>query len=172
MNGQYIATLPAEELDRSVRSRLEAAGFREAPLLDQPAAFQRLLELLRPRAKRLADFVEQATPFLGDTVEYEPAALAKYISSADIADHRAELSSALRTTTPFDQTHVEATVRGTAERQSLKAGALIHATRVALTGRTVSPGLFELITLLGRDETVLRIQRLAAFVRTRNPQVY
>jgi glutamyl-tRNA synthetase len=59
---------------------------------------------------------------------------------------------------------VESAVRGTAEQRSIKAGPLIHATRVALTGRTTSPGLFELIVLLGREESVARPERLAEFL--------
>jgi len=70
--------------------------------------------------------------------------------------------------TPFDEPHVEAAVRGTAEQRSIKAASLIHATRVALTGRTASPGLFELIVLLGRDETIQRLERLASFLAARS----
>ena len=51
---------------------------------------------------------------------------------------------------------LETALRGTAEQQGVKAGALIHATRVAVTGRAVSPGLFEVLELLGRERTVTR----------------
>jgi len=57
-------------------------------------------------------------------------------------------------------------MNATAERQ-VKAGALIHATRVAMTGRTASPGLFEVLVLLGRNRTLLRLTRLAAILASR-----
>jgi glutamyl/glutaminyl-tRNA synthetase len=127
-----------------------------------------LLELLRPRAKRLTDFVEQARPFLVDTVEYEPEAVAKHLTATGLEDHVAALATALRTLSPFDESHVEAAVRGTASERGLKAGNLIHATRVAVTGRTTSPGLFEVLVLLGRERTVDRLSRLRSFLAGRS----
>jgi glutamyl-tRNA synthetase len=171
MNAQYIARLSIDELDGAVRPLIAAAGFAGARLLQDDAAFHRLLELLRPRAKRLIDFVEQAAPLVADTVEYDPLAVEKYLGVSGLADHVSALAAALHTTTPFDEPHVENTVRGTAEQRSMKAGPLIHAARVALTGRTTSPGLFELIVLLGRDESVARLRRLAAFLTARSARI-
>ena len=165
MNGQYIAQLPPDALETALRPLFAASDVATAPLLSDANAYHVLVELLRPRAKRLTDFVDQARPLLDDTVEYESAAVEKHVSSADIVSHLEALAAALRATNPFDAVHVEGAVRGTAERRSIKAGPLIHATRVALTGRTTSPGLFELITLLGREVSVARIERLVAHVR-------
>ena len=167
MNGQYIARLSIDRLDAAVRPLLEASGLTTSTIVGDTVRFHRLLELLRPRAKRLTDFVEQAAPLLADTVEYEPASVEKHLSSADLVTHLDALAATFRAITPFDESHVEGAVRGTAERRSLKAGPLIHATRVALTGRTTSAGLFELMALLGREETVARVEQLAAFLRAR-----
>jgi glutamyl-tRNA synthetase len=169
MNGQYIARLSLRELAVHVEPLLREAGFwRVNPSIEQRAFLERLLELLRPRAKRLTDFVEQARPFLMDTVEYEPEAIEKHLSTVGLEDHVAALATALRTLSPFDESHVEAAVRGTASERGLKAGNLIHATRVAVTGRTTSPGLFEVLVLLGRDRTVDRLSRLRSFLAARS----
>ena len=56
--------MPVEELAGAVRAVLEEAGLAASPLVGDHVAFERLLELLRPRAKRLTDFVEQARPLL------------------------------------------------------------------------------------------------------------
>jgi glutamyl-tRNA synthetase len=163
MNGQYIARLPVGDLAAAVEPWLaEARLFAPA----DAAWWHRLLDLLRPRAKRLTDFVELARPFLADTVEYDAAALEQHLSTPDIAGHVAALEEKLRATDPFDEPHVEAAVRGTAAQRGIKAGALIHATRVALTGRTTSPGLFEVIVLLGRERSVGRLERLVNFLAT------
>jgi hypothetical protein len=103
-------------------------------LVQDIASFHRLLELLRPRAKRLTDFVEQARPLWSvDAVEYEPDAVAKHLSSPELAGTsrrcgRPGADDAVR------RSAGEAAVRNTATARGIKAGALIHATRVAVTG--------------------------------------
>ena len=167
MNGQYIARLSLDELAAAVRPLIEDAGFGNSAVVQDSARFHRLLELIRPRAKRLTDFPTQAAPLLAETVEYEPEAVAKHLGTPDLFAHVAALVDCFRHTSPFDEPHVEAAVRETAAAREIKAGVLIHATRVAVTGRTSSPGLFELVTLLGRDESVARLERLMAFLSVR-----
>jgi glutamyl-tRNA synthetase len=167
MNGQYIARMPIEELAAAARPFFDDEGLGSHPLVNEPRAFARLLELLRPRAKRLTEFAEQARPLLNELVEYEPEAIEKHLSSPDLATHLTALVAALDAATVFDEAQVEAAVRGTAAARGLKAGALIHATRVAVTGRTQSPGLFEVLAWLGRDRTRARLLRLLEFLSTR-----
>jgi len=164
MNGQYIAKLPVDRLAAAVLPLMTDAGV-PAPAVSE--WFHRLLELLRPRARRLVDFVELARPYLAETVEYEPEAVQKHLGVPNLGDHLAALGMALRTVDPFDEPLVEAAVRGTAAERGIKAGVLIHAVRVAATGRTTSPGLFDVLVLLGRDRTVQRIERLVNFLATR-----
>jgi glutamyl-tRNA synthetase len=79
----------------------------------------------------------------------------------------AALVDALDGASPYDEAQVEAAVRGTASARGIKAGALIHATRVAVTGRTQSPGLFEVLAWLGRDRTRARLTQLLNFLADR-----
>jgi len=167
MNAQYIARMPVQELAQLVRGLLDDAGLADSPLVRDQGTFHRLLELLRPRAKRLPDFVEQARPLLTPSVTYEDAALEKSFSSTEMPGHLAALTAGLAATSPFDEPHVETVVRGTAAERGIKAGNLIHGVRVALTGRTASPGLFEMMALLGRDETITRLNALLTFLATR-----
>jgi glutamyl-tRNA synthetase len=167
MNAQYIARTPISALSDRVRPLFAAAGVDAHPLVADDASFRRLLELLRPRVKRLIDFAEQSRPLLADAVEYEPEAVSKHLGAPDMPGHLSALVTTLRATNPFDEPHVEAAVRGTAAQQGIKAGQLIHATRVALTGRTVSPGLFEVMVLMGRDRTIARLMRLVEFLAPR-----
>jgi glutamyl-tRNA synthetase len=163
MNGQYIARMPLQNLANAVVPLLVREGLWPA---GAPADgwLLRLIELLRPRAKQLTDFVEQARPFLLETVEYEPQAIHTHLKVPQLSEHVRALVRALREVVPFDEPHVEAAVRHTAEQQDIKAAPLIHATRVAVTGRTASPGLFEVLVLLGRDRTVARLEQLAVFL--------
>jgi glutamyl-tRNA synthetase len=167
MNRQYIARMPIEGLAAAARPFFDDAGLGSHPLVTEPRAFHRLLELLRPRAQRLTEFVEQARPLLTEVVAYEPDAVEKHLSSPDLAGHIAGLIEALEAATLFDEAQVEAAVRGTASARGLKAGALIHATRVAVTGRTQSPGLFEVLAWLGRDRVRARMAQLLEFLSAR-----
>jgi glutamyl-tRNA synthetase len=171
MNGQYIGRLPVDALATATRVLFDDAGFATSPLIAEADTFSRLLELFRPRAKRLTDFVDQARPLLVDTVEYEPEAVMKHLTSPDLTGHITALMEALRTTSPFDEPHVEATVRATAASRGIKAGPLIHATRVAVTGRTSSPGLFEVLVLLGTERTLTRLRQLIAFLNASVPRI-
>jgi glutamyl-tRNA synthetase len=167
MNGQYIARMSLEQLGAAVVPLLVGEGVWPK---GRPADewLLRLLELLRPRAKRLTDFVEQARPFLVETVEYDEDAVDKHLNSPRLAEDVAALTDALRQTVPFDEQHVETTVRRTAEERDIKAGPLIHAARVAATGRTTSPGIFEVLALLGRDRAIARLEQLVTFLGARN----
>ncbi|MGE0592315.1 MAG: glutamate--tRNA ligase [Vicinamibacterales bacterium] len=166
MNGQYIARLPIDELATLVAPELLAA-VPDAAIDPRDPWLHQLLELLRPRARRLTDFAEQARPFLVATVSYDEEAVQKHLAAPDIAAHVAALVEPLRTHEPFDEAGVEALVRATAAAQGIKAGALIHAVRVAVVGRANSPGLFEVLVLLGRERTVDRLERLLTFLSSR-----
>ncbi len=72
--------------------------------------------------------------------------------------HLEALADQLDAVAPFDASAIEQVVRGTAEARGVKAGPFMQAVRVSLTGRTVSPGLFETIELLGREESLARIR--------------
>ena len=165
MNGQYIARMPLEQLTKAVVPLLVREGLWPAGASDDDWLL-RLIELLRPRAKRLTDFVDQARPFLVETVEYEQQAINSHLKVPHLSEHVTAVARALRDVVPFDEPHVETAVRQTAEQRDIKAAPLIHATRVAVTGRTASPGLFEVLVLLGRERTVARLEQLAAFLAT------
>ena len=112
--------------------------------------------------------MEQARPLVVDVVEYEPdGGREASRRTPELAGHVAALVDALAQTTPFDEAQVEAAVRGTATARGIKAGALIHATRVAVTGRTASPGLFEVLAWLGPERTRARLTRLLNFLTGR-----
>lgn len=164
MNGQYLARMPIADLAAQVRPLFAQAGLASHALVSDAASLYRLLELLRPRAKRLNDFVDQARPLVTDPVEYEPAAIEQHLSSPELAGHMTALAGAFDAAAPFDEAQIEAAVRGTAAARGIKAGVLIHATRVAVTGRTASPGLFEVLAWLGRERTRARLTQLLDYL--------
>ncbi len=161
-NQQHIARLSPADLAARVTPLLAGAGvWRDAYDGEEQAWFHQVLELLRPRAKRLQDFVDKGRLFFDDAIEYDPAAVRKHIVEPKMGDHLQALHEAYAALADFTIGPLEAALRETAERREVKAGALIHAARVAVTGTTVSPGLFETFELLGRTKVLDRLARVA-----------
>jgi glutamyl-tRNA synthetase len=163
-NQQYIMRLPPDELLTRVRPFFEEAGlWRDEYLADRRAWFSGVLDLLKVRAKRLDEFVPLGCFFFTDEVEYDEKAVAKYLTGTDIAEHlQAVVAAFAALDSPLDPVSVEEATRSVADARGVKAATLIHALRVALTGKTVSPGLFEVAALLGRQRVERRLVRAAA----------
>jgi glutamyl-tRNA synthetase len=162
-NQQHMARLAPEELTRRVEPILREAGlWREEFAAARRPWLAAVLDLLRPRARRLQDFAEKGRLFLSDIVEYDAAAVQTHLSS-DMRAHLAALEREYSSlSSDFTREKLEAVLRSLAERRGVKAAALIHAARVAVTGATVSPGLFETFELLGRDRVLARLTHIQA----------
>ena len=157
-NQQYIVRLPSEELARRLKPFFERAGMWDESLLTSNRDwFFAVLEQLKPRAKTLAEFADLGRFFFVDRLEYDEAAVAKHLKADGMRDHLAALESALVALPAFDPSSIESALRTVAESRGVKAGAMIHAVRVALTGKMVSPGLFDVAALLGRNRTLERV---------------
>jgi len=157
-NNQHVMRLPAEDLARRLEPLVREAGLWSDELgTTRREWWLALVELLKPRLKRLPDVVDQARPFLADDLTYDEAAAQKHLTPA-VAEPLAELASVLATAV-FEPAVLEPALRGLAEQRGLKAATLIHATRVAVTGRAASPGIFETLALLGRERSVARLRR-------------
>jgi glutamyl-tRNA synthetase len=155
---QHIARLAPDELAVRLEPVFEAAGIWDRSYLDARRAwFFAVLELLKPRARRLDDFAAQGRFFFTDTVEFDSTAVEKHLRAAGIAEHLIAVDAALAELPTFDAQSVEAAIRAVAEARRVNAGMLIHAIRVALTGKAVSPGLFEMVALVGRERARARI---------------
>ena len=163
-NHQHLLRLSDAELIDRLEPELRAAElWRDAFRGAERAWFFKVIDQLRPRAKKLDEFVEQGRPFFGAVDAYDPDAVAKRLGEPGLAAHVAALRAAYAAC-PFDEATLETTLRQVAEARGAKAGTLIHATRIAMTGRMVSPGLFELLALLGRDTVLARLDRLTRFL--------
>ncbi len=162
-NNQHIMRLPAEALAGRVEPLLRAAGTWDESLAgDRRPWLLSVLDLLKPRAHRLHDFVTQAQPLLSDVIHYDEAAVARYLVPPGTRAHLAALRETLAALPAFDAATLETAIRTLAEARGVKAGALIHAARVSVTGRAASPGIFEVLALLGRDRVLARLDAAMA----------
>ena len=164
-NQQHMALLPPIELARRLKPLFGAAGlWKDEYLGDRHAWFFAVIELLKPRVRRLDDFVVHGRFFFTDAIEYEQTALDKHVRVEGMGGHLAALDVAFARLEHFDQTSVESALRATAEARGVKAAVLIHAIRVTVTGKAVSPGLFEVRALLGADEVHRRLTEMVELV--------
>jgi len=159
MNGQHLSMIPLEELEPRVTPGIIAAGLAAADELSRRREwYLSLLDLLRVRARTTDDIVRQATPYFLDRIEYDPGAVAKYWKDpVEAADILAATRAALATAPVWEAEPLEALLRGLAEARGTSAGKIFQPLRVALTGLTVSPGIFEMLLAMGRDLAVRRI---------------
>jgi glutamyl-tRNA synthetase len=156
-NQQHIARAPAEDLLERLRPEIEAAELTATVFgtLERDRLL-RAVDLIKPRVKKLGDVVPQLRPFLDLPVEPDPAAVAKYLTP-ELVPHLDAWREELELVNPFDAATLEEKLRALAGTRGIKAGPLIHATRVAVTGQAVSPGIFEVLELVGRDRSVARL---------------
>jgi glutamyl-tRNA synthetase len=155
---QHLLRMPAREIVRRVRGRLEAEGlWRPSFEAGDRDWIERVVDLVKSRARTLADVVTQLRPFVTREITRDTDAVAKHLSAPDLPPHFAAWRARAATVQPFAAAPLEAALRDVAEARRIKAGVLIHATRVAVTGQAVSPGLFDVLELLGRDVVLARL---------------
>ncbi len=163
VNGQHIMRMATAELADRLEPPLRAEGlWREEFGGDARGWFLELVELFKPRLKRLSSFPEDARPYLADTISVDETAARKYLHKTELEGPLSALVRAFAELEPFTREVLESTLRSVAEKEGVKPGALIHATRVAVTGRAVSPGLFDVLELLGKSRTLSRLTAATA----------
>ena len=160
LNGHYIRQTADADLVAEVERVLPyaPAGADLAAKLT-PALREKLIAAmpgLKERAKTLIELIESARYLYAD----RPLALddkAKAVMTADARGMLAHLSRELAMVDPWSAAGAEAAVRAYAERAGAKLGAVAQPLRAALTGRTTSPGIFEVLAVLGKAESLARI---------------
>jgi glutamyl-tRNA synthetase len=158
-NQQHITRLPSAELLRRISDRLRSRGlWRDSLTASEAEWIAQVLELLKPRVKKLDQLVDELEPFLVDLPEFDAAAVEKHLSTAIVRDALGVLADRYDALKPFDAATTEPVLRSVAENAGLKAATLIHATRVAVTGRSVSAGLFDVLARLGSTRVVKRLR--------------
>ena len=171
-NQQHIMRLPAGEVLRRLRPSIEAAGLWRDAFLDEAGAAKatpygmlwiaRVIDLLKPRARKLADIVPALVPFVSDRVTYDEAAVTKHLKGEGVTEHLSAWREVVEALKTMDPAETEAALRTLAEARGIKPGVLIHATRVAVVGQAVSPGLFEVLELVGRERVTERLRAVAS----------
>ena len=159
LNAEYIRALTAEELAPWAEEDLLAAGcWNPSWGREDREWFLGALELLKPRLRTLKDFSGSKRAYFRDDFLLDPAAIQKFWKNSLLAELLPVLAEELAQLPQFDAEQAEKTLRALAANKGVKAGLLINASRVALTGEAVAPSLFAVMNLLGREKTVARLR--------------
>ena len=166
MNGQHLSMLPVEDVAQWVTPALVAAGLATPhELATRHDWYRSLLELLRVRARTIDDVVRQAEPYFREHIEYDPEAVAKQWKDRDAtAAILRGVRHRLAEIEEWSPEPMESSLREFAESVQLSAGRIFQPLRVALTGLGVSPGIFDVLVMLGRERSLARLDAALAQV--------
>jgi glutamyl-tRNA synthetase len=165
-NGQYIRGASQESLRDIVRNELRCAKLWDADRNARSTeALDAVIELVKSRVKKPGDFSSIFKYFFTDEFDYDQAAADKFLKDPKLRALVPALIQQYSADAAFTLQSTEATLRALAEKEGVKAGLLINALRVGLTGQGVAPGLFEIMMVLGRERTMGRLNRLNTYLR-------
>ncbi len=167
MNSEYLRALPVERLLVLVEEELRRSGSPAAggtPDAERQR-FEASIRLVQSRARTVKDYSGAFRAFFSEEFTYDPEAARKFWKDPSLSELLDALAGRLDQAEPFDAQQTEKALRALAEERGLKAGLLINASRVALTGQAVAPGLFDVMAVLGRNRVVRRLQRASEFLR-------
>lgn len=158
VNEQYLKHVDPAHVARLLVPFLEQAGLRNEVGAAPPEWLARLVVLVRDRTKTLVEMVAWVTPYFGQDPAMDEAAAKKFLTSA-MAPALARLLARFEAEPSFHKEQWETIFKQVVDEQGMKMGQLAQPVRVALTGRTASPGLFDVMEVLGRDRALARLKK-------------
>ena len=158
VNFHYLKSKPLRQLAEDIVPYIQAKGY---PVPPDRQWLEKMIATLRERAKTLVELVDMAVYFLTDQIIYDDKAAAKYLTAA-AADSMTSLAGKLAALSDFSEVNIERAFASTLEELGLKMGELAQPVRVALTGSMVSPGIHDVIAVLGKERSVTRLKLAVA----------
>lgn len=156
MNGQYIKNTPVECLVPDVKAFFEKSGIDTSKISTE--WLTNFVELYHERFKTFQDLVNQTVFFFTDTIEYDPAAVDKFLKKNGTIELLREVHSALAQQGDFDKVHLEDCLRTLTGKTGIGFSKIAQPLRVAITGKSVSAGIFETMELLGKENSLKRLE--------------
>lgn len=160
MNGVYIRASDLDRIAALCLPYLQEAGYvSENPGPQEFAYVREVVGLEQERLKVLSEIVEITEFFFKDQPDYDEKGMNKWLRRDYVPGLLEKLISALEGLDEFSIDKIDATVRSVGEEMGITGGQIIHPIRMAVTGRTVGPGLFETMAVLGRERVLVRLNR-------------
>ena len=162
LNAEHIKATPIKTLARLLTPFLKAEGVEST----EGAFIESIVETLVPRSKTLQEMARDAVFYYADTIEYEEKAAKKFLKTKAL-EPLTMLVAELKQIEIFTQENLEDAFRAVMEKSGLKLGKIAQPVRVALTGRTASPGIFEIITIIGKEKVLARLNQSIEFIHNK-----
>jgi glutamyl-tRNA synthetase len=164
LNHHYIQQADPARLSSLVLELLRKDAAVEEGREPDAAWMQKLVKILTERSHTLVEMKTSALPFVQDSIVMDEKAKAKHLT-AEIKPLLSELAEKLKTLEPFIHDSLEKVFNDIVTAKGLKLGKLAQPVRVALTGGTVSPGIFDVIEVMGREKVVKRIEDAVSSIK-------
>ncbi|MFP4158617.1 MAG: glutamate--tRNA ligase [Desulfobacterales bacterium] len=159
LNAEHIRNTPEQTLAPHLIPFLRQNGIEAV----EDSYLYAVIKTLKPRSKTFIEMAAGACFYFRAPASYDEKGVKKFFNPA-LAEPMRQLARELETTEPFEEKQLEAAFMKVMEAHDLKFGKIAQPVRLALTGSTVSPGIFEMIEVLGRQETVARIDRAVSHI--------
>jgi len=168
LNANYLRDADPDRLLDLVLPRLIAQGLiNDKPGQEEVDMALKALIAVQERVHTINEIVDAVTYFFDPEFEYDEKGVRKYFQKDGAAELLREIKDVLKRVEEFDLEHTEAALRELAEKKGVSAGKLFHPTRLALTGRTMGPGLFDIVVILGKERCLKRLDRAIEFINSR-----
>lgn len=165
MNGYYMRMLDKDSLVRKFITTAAAAGLATRDeLAERKDWLGKVVLALQERSRTINEMVETARYFFVAPTEFDAKGVTKLFTKKAAADLLRKGADALALVSDWNLEAQEQAYRDVIEREGIKSGEIIHPTRLALTGRTNGPGLFEIVDILGKEESVARLRNVADMI--------
>jgi glutamyl-tRNA synthetase len=158
LNSQYIMNTPSDRLAELVIPYLQTEGTISEDQQMDMAWLAKAVGTLKERSKTLIELALSLRYFIADEVEFDEKAKKKFLNE-ESCDLISELKDGMSAMDTFSEDEIEKLFKAIVEKHEIKLGKLAQPVRVALTGGTKSPGIFEVIDVIGRDETIKRLEK-------------
>ena len=169
MNGEYFRALPLEKRAELVVEHLRAENALPPEAYADRSYVERAVEAVGDRMKRPQHFLDYAAYLFVDRVEPEPGPWGELQAKAGVAGRLRRFADLLDGSVAFEHDALDQAARALAGELGVKFGDLVMPARIALTGKKVSPGIFDVIMLLGRERTVRRLRDMADRLESASP---
>jgi glutamyl-tRNA synthetase len=158
--GEYMKILPLDQKVAGCLPFLVRAGLiPEKPDEETLGRVRTIVEAAGERIKLFSDIISLASPFLKSTCEIQPQAVEKFLKPTGIAEILSGFRSRVELATPFDAATLDKTLHEFCVDKEIKPGKIVQPVRVALTGSSVGFGLFDTFAILGREESLSRLDK-------------
>ncbi len=158
MNGEYMRATPDQRLAEMAIPFFKEKGYEDTETI------RKIIPLFKDRAKTLRELPEISGYFFGEPEGYDEAGVKKHFKGSETANILVELAERLSGIQEWKPENTESVLRALAEEKGIPAGKLIHPTRLALSGMTFGPGLFEMMGVLGKETCIHRLKRAAEWM--------